>query len=142
MVDTEGGGGTYRGGGGVSGPSTPPAPAAAAGETYSQTPLGKGNFRITAASIHTTNAYEEQARISLIYVDSNASETEQCLESGLVSYRRPFSLATDRIVSGPGFIRAYVVNLDATTFAFKVVVDKIEESKEITRGKGRFGTWF
>ncbi len=133
---------TVRGGGGVSGPTTPPAPAAAAGETYSQTPLSKGNFRISAASIHTTNEYVEQARISLVYVDSNGNETEQCLASGQVSYHNPFALSEQRIVAGPGFVRAYVVNLAATTFSFRVAVDKIEETKELTQSKGRFGTWF
>ena len=108
----------------MSPPDTPEESPATAGEQYSQKTLGHGNFLVKAASIHTSNAYEETCRISLVYV-SGGSETEICLERGKVSQNEPFALSRERPVLGPGYIRAYVVNLAATSFSFAVSVDRV-----------------
>lgn len=125
----------------VGGVESPPAAPAVAGEQYSSRSITTGAYRIAAASIHTGNAYEEECRITLIQSDSSGSTTEACLASGVVSQNRPFSLQTQRLVSGPGSVRAYVENLDTTAFTFALILDKITEQKEVAATR-RFGGWF
>jgi len=129
----------YIGHAGTPAPVSPPAAPAVAGEQYSSHTLTTGTYRVYAASIHTTNPYEEECRISLVHTGSDGTTTEACLASGIVSQNKPFSLPASRIVTGSGSLRAYVTNLDATAFSFYAIVDKIVEAKESIGG---FGGWF
>jgi len=93
---------------------------ATAGEQYVSESLSEGIYDIYAASIITGNAYEEEARITWIYVQPDGEEVETTLVSGLVSQNRPLCLPGKFEIRGPGFIRGYVYNLDATSFTFNV----------------------
>lgn len=112
-------GGTYGS------PETPVPSPAVAGEQYSSKTLSDGVFIVRGASVHTSNAYEESCRISQIFVSSGGAETEVCLEHGSVSQNRPFVLSRQKTIVGPGYLRAYVINLAATSFSFAVSLDKI-----------------
>lgn len=126
--------------GGSSPPESPPDAPGTVGEQYSEYSLTTGTFVVYAASIHSGNAYQEEARISLISTDSKGAESEVVLESGHVSNNRPFSLSRGRLITGPGFIRGYVINLAATAFSFIVSIDKRSEEK--ARSGDGFGRWF
>ncbi len=107
-------------------PDVPGSPATA-GEQYSSYSIGTGSYQLFAASIHTSNAYEEECRISMITRDAVGTEYETCIDSGVVSQNRPFTVK-DSLVVGPGSIRGYVTNLAATSFGFAVIADKIRRT--------------
>ena len=125
----------------VGGVDSPPAAPATIGEQYSSRTITTGAYRIAAASIHTENNYEEECRITLLQTNPSGGTTEACLGSGVVSQNNPFALPTQRLVSGPGSVRAYVTNLDATAFTFALIIDKITEQKEVAATR-RLGGWF
>lgn len=110
-------------------PPTTKTSSSAAGSTSVDYKLGEGIHTLYTASIHTTEAYQQPAKISMVWLDGSGTEYEHTLSSGYVSANHPFSILSPRILEGPGYIRSTVVHLETTTHDFKV--NYIKESSRL-----------